>query len=145
MPLFLKNYSDLETWLQARAIDAHRANSRLLKRALRLAERDDVNTVLYVHGVTITDNYWIRPVGSKLSYEEIKFDNDYFAGLALHGRYNSFQKASQAKHTKTPELTNRNFSGCLSSCPCPDEEKVCRRTGMEPLPDAFGKVKISFV
>ena len=60
LPLFLKNYSDLDSWLQTRAIDAHRANSRLLKRALRLAERDDVNTVLYVHGATITDNYWIR-------------------------------------------------------------------------------------
>ena len=47
--LLLKNYPDLDPWSQTRAIDAHRANLRLLKCALRLAQRDDVNTVLYAH------------------------------------------------------------------------------------------------
>lgn len=40
MPLFLKNYSGLDFQFQTRAIDAHRANLRLLKCALRLAQRD---------------------------------------------------------------------------------------------------------
>ena len=42
LPLFLKHFSDLDAWLETRAIDGHRANSRLLKKALRLAHRDDV-------------------------------------------------------------------------------------------------------
>ena len=36
LPLFLKNFSDLHARLESRAIDRHRANSRLLKKALRL-------------------------------------------------------------------------------------------------------------
>lgn len=113
LPLFLKNFSDLNAWLETRAIDSHRANSRLLKKALRLAERDDVNTVLAVNAATITDNYWIREFGSSLSYADIKFDNDYFAALALHGSYDSFNRAALAETTKTPELTNiGSFEKC---------------------------------
>ena len=113
LPLFLKNFSDLNAWLESRAIDGHRANSRLLKKALRLAERDDVSTVLAVHAATITDNYWIRPIGSALTYTDIRFDSDYFSNLALHGSYDSFNRAASARSTKTPELTNiGSFEKC---------------------------------
>jgi len=113
LPLFLKNFTDLESWLETRAIDAHRANSRLLKKALRLAERDDINTVLHVNAATITDNYWIRPIGSNLSYSDVKFNNDYFSNLALRGSYTSFNRVATSKHTSTPELTNiGSFEKC---------------------------------
>ena len=36
VPLYLKRTGDVEGWLASRAIDAHRTNSRLLKRALRM-------------------------------------------------------------------------------------------------------------
>ena len=36
LPLFLKRVHNAELWLETRAIDSHRANSRLLKKALRL-------------------------------------------------------------------------------------------------------------
>ena len=38
LPLFFKRSSSFEDWLRTRAIDIHRTNSRLLKKALRLAE-----------------------------------------------------------------------------------------------------------
>lgn len=113
LPLYLKRVSNAEMWLESRAIDSHRANSRLLKKALRLAEKDDVSTVVHVNGATITDNYWVRPVGSKLTYADVKFDNDYFSNLALKGTYDSFNKAANSKHSKTPELTNvGSFEKC---------------------------------
>lgn len=113
LPLFLKNFSDLHAWLESRAIDRHRANSRLLKKALRLTERDDVSTVLAVHAATITDRYWIRTIGSPLTYADIRFDSDYFSNLALHGSYDSFNRAASACSTKTPELTNiGSFEKC---------------------------------
>lgn len=100
-------------WLESRAIDSHRANSRLLKKALRLAERDDISTVVHVNGATITDNYWVRPIGSTLTYDDVKFDNDFFSNLALKGTYDSFNKAAMSKHSKTPELTNiGSFEKC---------------------------------
>lgn len=113
LPLYLRRVPSGELWLETRAIDAHRPNSRLLKKALRLAERDDLATVLHVHGATITDNYWIRPAGSSLTYADVQFSSDYFAALALHGSYDSFQRATTAKHSHTPELTNLgSFEKC---------------------------------
>ena len=113
LPLYLKNINNAEMWLESRAIDSHRANSRLLKKALRLAEKDDVSTVVHVNGATITDNYWVRSVGSELTYDDIKFDNDYFSNLALKGTYDSFNRAANSKHSRTPELTNvGSFEKC---------------------------------
>lgn len=113
LPIYLKRTSNVEKWLETRAIDSHRANSRLLKKALRLSEKDDVSTVLSVNAVTITDTYWIKPLDSALSYESVRFDNDYFASLALTGSYDSFNRAANSKHTKTPELTNiGSFEKC---------------------------------
>ena len=56
-PLCFQKGGDLEAWLESRAIDRHRTNSRILKRILRLGDTSDLNTALHVHGATITDNY----------------------------------------------------------------------------------------
>ena len=113
LPLFLSRVHNADMWLETRAIDSHRANSRLLKKALRLTGRDDVSTVMHVNGATITDNYWIKPIDSDLTYEQVRFDNAYFSRLALKGTYDSFNKAATSKHSKTPELTNiGSFEKC---------------------------------
>lgn len=113
LPLYLKKISNADMWLETRAIDSHRANSRLLKKALRLTDKDDVSTVIHVNGATITDNYWIRPIGSDLTYEDVKFSDDSFSNLALKGNYDSFNKAALSKKSKTPELTNvGSFEKC---------------------------------
>ena len=111
--MYLELTSNVPKWLETRAIDSHRANSRLLKKALRLTERDDIGSVLSVNAVTITDNYWIKPINSDLCYADVRFDNDYFATLALTGSYDSFNRAAHSKSTKTPELTNiGSFEKC---------------------------------
>ncbi len=113
LPLFLKRIRNADMWLETRAIDSHRANSRLLKKALRLAEKDDVSTVAYVNAATIKDNYWIRPIGSDLTYDDVRFTDDYFSNLALKGDYDSFNKATTSKKSRTPELTNvGSFEKC---------------------------------
>lgn len=113
LPLYLKRVANADAWLETRAIDSHRANSRLLKKALRLAEKDDVSTVVHVNGATVTDNYWVRPVSSDLTYDDVKFTDDYFSGLALKGSYNSFNRAANSLRSKTPELTNvGSFEKC---------------------------------
>lgn len=113
LTLYLRNTGNVEKWLVTRAIDCHRANSRLLKKALRLSEKDDTSTVLSVNAATITDNYWIKPMNSDLTYADVRFDNDYFANLALTGDYDSFNRAANSKTSKTPELTNiGSFEKC---------------------------------
>ena len=113
LPLYLRKIHNADLWLETRAIDSHRANSRLLKKALRLVEKDDVSTVVHVNGATITDNYWIREIGSNLTYDDVKFSDDYFSNLALKGNYDSFNRAANSKRSKTPELTNvGSFEKC---------------------------------
>ena len=113
LPLYFITFDDSDLWLKSRAIDNKRTNARLLKKALRLENKDDISTVIHVNAATITDNYWIRPIGSSLTYADVKFDNDYFASLALKGNYDSFNKAASRGHTKSPELTNvGSFEKC---------------------------------
>ena len=113
IPMYLKYNQDADRWLASRAIDHRRPNSRLLKKALRLVEKDDISSVLHVNGAKITDNYWIREVGSNLTYSDVKFSDDYFSNLALKGNYDSFNRAANSKRSKTPELTNvGSFEKC---------------------------------
>lgn len=109
LPLYLLKTKDVIGWLESRAIDSHRTNSRLLKRALRLSNTDDLTTVLKVHAATITDNYWFKEQGSDLNYEEVRFRENYFDKLALYGDPDSFNR----DYSSTPELTNiGSFEKC---------------------------------
>ena len=102
LPLYLLRTKDLEGWLTSRAIDAHRTNSRLLKRALRIGSTDDMTAVLRVHAATVTDTYWFRSEGESRSYDDIRFKENLFAALALRGDPDSFNQP----YSPTPELTN---------------------------------------
>lgn len=113
LPLYPKMNQNLKAWLTTRAADNRRPHIRLLKKALRLTDRDDISTVIHVNGATITDNYWIRPLGSDLTYDDVRFTDDYFSNLALKGNYDSFNRAASSKRSKTPELTNiGSFGKC---------------------------------
>lgn len=109
LPLHLARTGDFEGWLETRAIDEHRANSRLLKKALRLENKDDVSTVLHFNAATITDTYWVKSPDSPLSYDDVRFKENYFDTLALRGDPDSFNR----KPSRTPELTN---TGSFEKC-----------------------------
>jgi len=109
LPLYLQRTKDVEAWLRGRAIDAHRTNSRLLKKALRIGSADDMDAVLRVHAATITDTYWFCPEGESLSYADVQFKENQFAALALKGDPDSFNRP----YSRTPELTNiGSFEKC---------------------------------
>ena len=109
LPLYLKRTGDIGGWLEGRAIDAHRTNSRLLKKALHLASAGDVDVVLKVNAATITDTYWFRMDGASLKYEGVRFKENFFSELALCGDPDSFNQP----YSPTPELTNiGSFEKC---------------------------------
>lgn len=117
LPLYLKRVSNADMWLATRAVDSHRAHSRLLKKALRLSEKDDVSTVMRANGATITDTYWIRPIGSELKYEDVSFSYDYIsmriANIALNGSYSAFNYVASKPSPNVAELTNvGSFEKC---------------------------------
>lgn len=109
IPLYLLRTKDIIGWLESRAIDAHRTNSRLLKRALRIKSYDDLETVLRVNAATITDTYWFKEQGSSLTYADVIFKENLFDKLALYGDADSFNNP----YSPTPELTN---TGSFEKC-----------------------------
>lgn len=109
LPLYLDRTEYVEGWLEQRAIDHHRTNSRLLKKALRLENKDDINTVLHFNAATITDTYWVKFPDSSLTYEDVRFRENYFDMLALRGDPDSFNR----QPSRTPELTN---TGSFEKC-----------------------------
>ena len=110
LPLFLLRTGNMEAWLALRAIDRHRTNSRLLKKALRLKDTDDVSTVLFVNAATITDNFWVKPIDDEqTAYADVRFTFNHFDKLALMRDGDSFDR----KPSRTPELTNiGSFEKC---------------------------------
>ena len=121
LPQFLKRVHNAELWLETRAVDSHRPNSRLLKKALQMTERDDVATVIRANGAAITDNYWIRPIGSDMKHAQVCFNADYYqkkvsksiAVLALSGSSRSFNYVADNETDLVAELTNiGSFEKC---------------------------------
>ena len=109
LPIYISKTKNIKKWVEKRAVDRHRTHSRLLKKVLRLTERDDVATALSVNAVTITDTYWIKPEDSDLCWEDVKFKENYFSELALRGDLSAFSQ----KPSRTPELTNiGSFEKC---------------------------------
>lgn len=115
MPLYLQRGGDFEMWLTSRAVDRHRANSRILKKVLRLHDASDAAAVLRAHGSTITDNYWFLSDGEELSWSRVRFTEDTFSEVALTGSFASYSKryAEHQLRAGSPELTNiGSFEKC---------------------------------
>jgi hypothetical protein len=108
LPFYLARGGSFEDWLISRAVDSSRPNSRLLKKLLKLKHTDDLNTVLYAHAATVTDNLWFRFEHEDLTWDKVRFRENHFVDLALSGRFLEIQdnKLEQLRHSRTPELTN---------------------------------------
>lgn len=109
MPLYLLDHDDILGWLEERAIDRHRTNSRILKKVLRLSDSSDLAAVLHSHGAAITDDYWFRGESEPdLTWRNVRFSADSFAEIALTGSFSSYSREFTPEELKTgtPELTN---------------------------------------
>ena len=109
MPLYLRDNDDILGWLEARAIDRHRHNSRILKKVLRLSDNSDLAVVLHSHGATIPDDYWFKGESEPdLTWQDVRFSTDSFSEIALTGSFSSYSRqfTQEELKTGTPELTN---------------------------------------
>ena len=109
MPLYLRDHDDILGWLEARAIDRHRTNSRILKKVFRLSDSSDLAAVLHSHGAAITDDYWFKVESEPdLTWQGVRFSADSFSEIALTGSFSSYSRQFTQEELKagTPELTN---------------------------------------
>lgn len=78
---------DLDFWLKGRYIDVHRSHSRRLFKALRLKTDADLCDIIDIgHGVSITDNWWIKRKSDTASeYKTLKEFNEEISNIAFYG------------------------------------------------------------
>ncbi|MBO5513342.1 MAG: hypothetical protein J5961_01975 [Mogibacterium sp.] len=101
VPLYLKRTHNFKKWVEDRAIDATRPNSRVLKKAHGLSRMaSDFDTAMLYNAASITDNFWVRK-GSE-TWEDVKFDNDLYFKAAVSTDPTVFNRDP----SRTPEFTN---------------------------------------
>ncbi len=108
-PLYLINKKDFMGWVTGRALCTNRMNADKLRNILHLKYINQTGIALSVNAAKITDNYWVKPVESKLCYEDIRFTDDKFADLAMKGEMGRLDPEKNYAGTRTPELTNTGF------------------------------------
>lgn len=102
-PLYITNQGNIRRWIEERAVDPTRANSRAVKSVQGLSKNaSDYVTAMKVDAATITDNYWIKDSKDARCYQDVMFQKNDFFSLAL-ARDN---QALNKKASRTPELTN---------------------------------------
>lgn len=101
VPLWILRTKDLTSFLESRAIDPTRPNSRLLKKALQLPSSSDLTSVLSVNGVSLTDHYWFKPKQSRLTWKKVSYQDDCYYDLSLKGSPDDFSLSPR----RSPQLT----------------------------------------
>ena len=104
----------LGSWLRQRAVDPSRTHFRFLCRAAGFSDASLEGIVLSVSAACITDTYWLREAGSRLTYEEVRFRRNDLCRAALLGSH----AGCPAPQGPSPEWTN---PGRFEKCWCLEE------------------------
>jgi len=108
-PLYIKRTRDIASYLSSRILDLSRPNARILLKQLGIDEKKEEYIALYAHGATIQDHYWFKALGSSKKYNDIRFDSDFFADIALKGKIMQLKGLG----SPSPEFTNiGSFEKC---------------------------------
>lgn len=102
-PLYIKNRGNVKAWIEERAVDPNRPNSRAVKSRQGLSKNAAaLETAMKMDAAAITDNFWVKAETDKRTYQDILFRKNDFFSLALYRDFSglSFQPS------RTPELTN---------------------------------------
>ncbi|MDR1704459.1 MAG: hypothetical protein LBS19_07200 [Clostridiales bacterium] len=101
-PIYIKNYMDFPEWLKDRGADLTRSNMRVILKKLGIPAHDAVAAVKYANAASLTDEFWIKPQDSALTYEDTVFKNNLYFKAAASGDPDIFGITAK----QTPELTN---------------------------------------
>ena len=100
-PLVIQRTHSIEKFLKLRVLDMSRTNARILKKVLNIDVDEDYKTSLYSYALSVSDHYWFKPKHSKLTYDDVDFDNDALFETSLKGEVNVFYHKAKL----SPELT----------------------------------------
>ena len=100
-PLVIRRTHSIEKFLKLRVLDMSRTNARILKKVLHIDVDEDYKASLYSYALSVSDHYWFKPKHSKLTYQDVEFDNDALFDTSLKGEVNVFYHKAKL----SPELT----------------------------------------
>ncbi len=101
-PIYITNRGSIRKWIEERAADGARPNTRAVKGCQGLSKRaDDYQTAMKVNAAVITDNFWVKDSES-LAYEDVVFQKNEYWALALMRDMSGLPQ----KPSRTPELSN---------------------------------------
>lgn len=92
-PAVIFKGASLEGWIKSRSIDVHRSHSRQLYRVLRIRTENITDEIADLinrgHGVSITDNWWIKEESEQIDYSSLRTYNEEIADIAFYGSHPS--------------------------------------------------------
>ena len=101
-PLYILNRGNIRRWIEERAADGARANTRAVKGYQRISKTaGDYQTAMKVNAAVITDNFWVSDCDS-LAYEDVVFRKNEYWRLALMRDISDLPEIP----SRTPELSN---------------------------------------
>ena len=104
-PIYLKRTHNYVKWIEDRAIDPTRPNSRALKKLHGLSMlSSDYDTAMLYNAATITDNFWVRKSSGE-TWDSVRFKDDFYFKAAVSSDVDAFGR----EPSRSPELTN---TGC---------------------------------
>lgn len=113
LPLYLQCCNDLDGWLRSRAADRSRGHVRLIEDISGLTAADDADFAMFVHAAKLTDNFWVKRDGERLTYAQVRFKQNTLADTALSGVKPHFQPGKRVDALCSPEFTN---TGSFEKC-----------------------------
>ncbi len=106
-----KQPGSFEAWLQTRAIDTHRTNSRQLRRRLSVRTEIPKEIVIKARALSITDNYWLKFENEIITYKDVR--SKLSDGLNTIALYGNGDVINFSNINISPELTNiGSFEKC---------------------------------
>lgn len=101
-PIYITNRGNIRKWIEDRASDGARPNTRAVKGCLGLSKlADDYQTAMKVNAAVITDNFWIKD-SEAMAYEDVVFCKNEYWALSLMRDMSGLPKSP----SRTPELCN---------------------------------------
>lgn len=115
----------ISDWLLARKIPASRDNLEDILETLNLSSTNSL--VFKAFGLSLSDQYWLKPEGSKIKWKDINFfDNDFSDDI---GKF-LFEDYKEISSLKTPDNTSNG--DLKKSWKIIDEKRILLKAGRLP-------------
>ncbi len=107
-PELITRTNNINLWLEDRACDGDRNNIKILKKKLKIEDKEDSEVVLYNYGMNLTDGFWFKHNECTMNFKKLRQNENNYESIVLCNKDVNFEP-----NKFTYELTN---TGCMEKC-----------------------------